>query len=1229
MKVCRAMIAALACACTMLGVAQAAVTGTLSGSQLRVSLSAATDKARVKPDGSGNILVVDDNSTTTVFTTPASGVQSLLVQGTSSALQQATLDGTFSMPSGVTVNTIGTLIHIGQYDMGASGAYSATVTKNIFVGADGTGTVFPATLTSGTGAISLTANSSGTTAGVFLGIEVQAATVTSGSGNITLRGRGGNVAGGNHGIEVDATATVSSSTGTILLVGTGGAAAGDGNVGVRVQGDGTLVKGGGIDLSGTGGGTGTSSNNYGIEFVGGAQVSSPAMFLSVNGTGGPSTGTGNSGVVVHGSGAITGPTAAKCAGASNYLCGFIGTPGGGTSSYGMDVGNGGGILSATGGGYLSLQADSLNIDTTSAVLSSTGSLGVAINVKTATTSVVIGAADSPGVLGLTPAELSRVSGSNTLTVTGGTGGLTVSVPLTLSLTVLNLGATGPINGPGPVQASNVDITDKSSTPHSWVVNGTSVTEDGNVPVQIGGAGGQVYVIGGSGSDTFTVTPTNLHQIGVIGGNPAPPAVPGDTLILTQAGTSLTWSSSATGYSGSVAFSGLGSVFFQQIESGHVAPYAFVVTPPANVIAGVPFSMNVTAVDAVGNLVDTYTGVVHVTSSDGAAALPADATLVNGTGTFVTTLTTEGVQTLSATDTVKTTLTGTSSSVNVLPAPASHFTVTAPAGVAEGSPLTFTVTALDPFNNVVTSYPGTIHFASSDGGATLPVDSPITGGTGSFGATLRTQGGQVISAFDSGDPSVTGASNVIGVTAGAATHLLVSAPASAIAGVATTVTVSALDVLNNIANSYTGTVHFTSVDAAAVLPANATLTNGTGTFSVTFKTSGSQSVAAIDTVTAPLNATSNTVNVSAGPATHLLLATAATASAGTASSVSVTAQDAFNNTAASYAGIVHFTSTDGAAVLPANATLASGIGTFGLTFKTAGSQTATGTDTVTSSITGTSSTVTVTASAAAQLAISAPTAVAGGSGFLFTVAALDASGNPVTSYSGTVHFTSSDANATLPADVTLSGGTGSFNATLRVAGHQSITATDTASSTVTGTSSAIAVSMNTYSAPSATGTGTITASFTGGGVGCSFASPQFIAAPPGSSPVPPTLPAPSTLFPQGMFDFSLMGCDVGSTVTFTITYPSSIDGARYWKYGPESANHTPHWYVMPATISGNAVTFSITDGGQGDDNLAADGTIDDQGGPGISTSGVPTLSEWMLGTLALMLLAIGASARRRS
>jgi len=65
--------------------------------------------------------------------------------------------------------------------------------------------------------------------------------------------------------------------------------------------------------------------------------------------------------------------------------------------------------------------------------------------------------------------------------------------------------------------------------------------------------------------------------------------------------------------------------------------------------------------------------------------------------------------------------------------------------------------------------------------------------------------------------------------GPATHFGINTSSSATVGTALPVTVTALDLFNNPATSYTGTVHFTSSDGQAVLPADSPLTNGTGTF----------------------------------------------------------------------------------------------------------------------------------------------------------------------------------------------------------------------------------------------------------------------------------------------------------------------------------------------------------------------------------------------------------------
>src|SRR5436309_5444070 len=156
-----------------------------------------------------------------------------------------------------------------------------------------------------------------------------------------------------------------------------------------------------------------------------------------------------------------------------------------------------------------------------------------------------------------------------------------------------------------------------------------------------------------------------------------------------------------------------------------------------------------------------------------------------------------------------------------------------------------------------------------------------------------------------------------------THLKVAAPSSAIAGSSFSITVTAQDANNNTLTSYLGTIHFTSADLAAVLPANYTFTAadaGVHTFTgLILKTAGSQSITATDTVTGSITgAASVTVNPAAAK-TLVVGGYPAATTAGASQSFTVTASDAYGNTATNYTGTVSLSSSDSLALLPANYT----------------------------------------------------------------------------------------------------------------------------------------------------------------------------------------------------------------------------------------------------------------------------------------------------------------------
>ncbi len=136
-------------------------------------------------------------------------------------------------------------------------------------------------------------------------------------------------------------------------------------------------------------------------------------------------------------------------------------------------------------------------------------------------------------------------------------------------------------------------------------------------------------------------------------------------------------------------------------------------------------------------------------------------------------------------------------------------------------------------------------------STAGLASALSGGTSNITASQTISGGTVI----------TSPIDVFTVTA--ATHFSVSAQATATEGTAFNFTVTALDQNNITVPGYAGIVHFTSTDPLGVLPANTTLTNGSGTFAATLKTAGSQTITATDTVTTTITGTSNVITVGSG------------------------------------------------------------------------------------------------------------------------------------------------------------------------------------------------------------------------------------------------------------------------------------------------------------------------------------------------------------------------------
>jgi len=102
-----------------------------------------------------------------------------------------------------------------------------------------------------------------------------------------------------------------------------------------------------------------------------------------------------------------------------------------------------------------------------------------------------------------------------------------------------------------------------------------------------------------------------------------------------------------------------------------------------------------------------------------------------------------------------------------------------------------------------------------------------------------------------------------------------------------------------------------------------------------------------------------------------------------------------------------------------------------------------------------------------------------------------------------------------------------------------------------------------------------------------------------NPSPAGAPA-GVHFPHGFFGFTIEGLAAGETAVITITLPGNMpDTTEYWKYGPTVVITDDHWYQIPVgdNEGDNVIVIAITDGGDGDHDLTANGVIVDPGGPG--------------------------------
>ncbi|WP_224363257.1 S8 family serine peptidase [Hyalangium versicolor] len=283
--------------------------------------------------------------------------------------------------------------------------------------------------------------------------------------------------------------------------------------------------------------------------------------------------------------------------------------------------------------------------------------------------------------------------------------------------------------------------------------------------------------------------------------------------------------------------------------------------PASVQAGTAAPFTLTAIDAVGINATGYNGTAVLTSSDPQAVLPASVTFSAGVATGAVSFQSLGSQTLTATDTSNTTLTGSgSTTVTVGPAAALVF-LTQPTHTVAGAAIlpSVQVGLVDQFGNAVSTGSPSISLAlgNNPGGSTLSGTTTVTAinGVATFNnlSLNKVGAGYTLVASSQGFEGAT--STAFSVTAGAATSYSLALVPSSTAGQELTLSATAHDAYGNLAADYGGTVKVTSSDTKASFAANARFVQGVfHDFKVTFKSPGLQTITVTDSEKNSLSAT---------------------------------------------------------------------------------------------------------------------------------------------------------------------------------------------------------------------------------------------------------------------------------------------------------------------------------------------------------------------------------------
>jgi hypothetical protein len=454
-------------------------------------------------------------------------------------------------------------------------------------------------------------------------------------------------------------------------------------------------------------------------------------------------------------------------------------------------------------------------------------------------------------------------------------------------------------------------------------------------------------------------------------------------------------------------------------------------------AGTGDNLTITAKDASNNTVTSYTGTMMLTFS-GASTIGAFRPLVTASnGTAIAFGSSEpisfssgvasgsaqggGAMTLYKAETASIKVSdgaidnGSGVTVTVAPAGADSFALGTPSTQTAGTAFSETLTAKDAYGNTATSYSGKQAVAFSGPSSSPSGKAPSYPATVSFSAGAGTATPITLYDADEGatlsasQGAISGSSASFAVNPTTATGFALASVGTQTAGVSFSETITARDTYGNTATGYNGkgTVAFSGPSSspsgkAPSYPSPVSFNAGIATATpITLYDAQTTTLTATQST---LSGTSPSFSVAAATAGSFTVPTPSTQTAGSAFNLTLTAKDAYGNTATSYEGpktLAFSGPTESPAgeapKYPGSVTFAAGSATVAITLFDAGSTTLTAKD---GTITGSTGNFTVNAkSTTTQFGVSVPASVSAGTAFNATLTAEDTYGNTTSGYTG--------------------------------------------------------------------------------------------------------------------------------------------------------------------------------------------------------------------------------------